>query len=102
MLMYKMELKKVSSYEARYPAHRTTQGSLHFTPWQTCSLQCQLDFYGKCSATLQLLHKDYSFTCVHHGPLPGTLLYMSKLRQHEQNCPSFETAAKDLKLGSLD
>ena len=35
---------------------------LHFIPWQTCSLQHQLDFSRKHSAMLQLLHKDYSFT----------------------------------------
>ena len=55
---------KVRSYIARYPVHRTAQSALHFTPWQTCSFQGHLNFFGKISATLQLL-----------SVLPGTHLY---------------------------
>ena len=38
---------KVRSYIARYPVHRTAQSALHFTPWQTCSFQGHLNFFGK-------------------------------------------------------
>ena len=48
------------------PVHRTAQSVLHFTPWQTCSFQCPIDFSGKHSATLQLLCEYYSLT---HPPL---------------------------------
>ncbi|KAI0216078.1 hypothetical protein LSAT2_031878 [Lamellibrachia satsuma] len=39
----------------------TTVIALRFTPWQPCPFQRHLDFSGKLPATLQLLHKDYSF-----------------------------------------
>ena len=32
--------------------------ALNFTPWQTCSIQRHIDFSGKHSAMLQLLHED--------------------------------------------
>ena len=31
--------KKVSSCIVQYPIHRTAQGELHVTPWQTCSTE---------------------------------------------------------------
>ena len=37
---------KVCSFIARYPVHRTAQSALHFTPWQTCSFQGHLNFFG--------------------------------------------------------
>ena len=66
---------KVRSYIARYPVHRTAQSALHFTPWQTCSFQGHLNFFGKYSATLQLLREGYSFTYPPLSVLPGTHLY---------------------------
>ena len=45
---------------------RTDQGTLHFTSWQTCSTEHHLDFSGKHPAILQLMHKDYSYTNIHH------------------------------------
>ena len=54
--------KKESSYIARDPVLRTAQSALRFTHWQTCSFQCHFNFSGKHSATLHLLHEDYSFT----------------------------------------
>ena len=66
---------KVCSYIARYPVHRTAQSALHFTPWQTCSFQGHLNFFGKYSATLQLLREGYSFTYPPLSVLPGTHLY---------------------------
>ena len=55
-------LLKVLSYIARYPVHRTAQNALHFTPWQTCSFQGHLNFFGKYSATLKLLFVHISTT----------------------------------------
>ena len=66
---------KVCSYIARYPVHRTAQSALHFTPWQTCSFQSHINFFGKYSATLQLLREGYSFTYPPLSVLPGTHLY---------------------------
>ena len=53
-----MNDKGKGSYIAWHPVLGTAQGGLHFIPWQTCSFQCQLDFSGKHSATLQLLSED--------------------------------------------
>ena len=47
--LHRVKKVKVSSYIARYPVLRTAQSTLHFTPRQTCSFQCQLDFSGKLS-----------------------------------------------------
>jgi len=30
----------------------------YFIPWQICSFEHYLDFYGKLSAMLQILHRD--------------------------------------------
>ena len=38
----------------------SVQTACHFTPWQTCSFKCHLDFSGKHSAMLQLLCEDMS------------------------------------------
>ena len=46
------ECIKVSSYIAWYPVLGTVQSALHFTSWQTCSFQRQVDFSGKNSAML--------------------------------------------------
>ena len=75
-LNYNSKVKvKVCSYIARYPVHRTAQSALHFTPWQTCSFQGHLNFFGKYSAMLQLLREGYSFTYPPLSVLPGTHLY---------------------------
>ena len=37
---------KVRSYTAQYPVLGTAQSTLHFTPWQTCSLQGHFNFSG--------------------------------------------------------
>ena len=62
--------KKVRSYITRYPVLGTVQGAFHFTLWQTCSYQRNLDLSVKHTAMLQLLREDYSFTCLP----PGTQL----------------------------
>ena len=56
------KVKKVCSNVAQSPVHQTTQSTLHFTPWQTCSFQRQRYLSGKHSATLQLLREDYLCT----------------------------------------
>ena len=57
---------KVSSYTAQCPVLRTGQGTLHFAPWQTCSIEHPHSFSGKHSAMLQLMCKDYSYINIHH------------------------------------
>ena len=47
----------VHSYIVRYPVLGIDQGVLNFTPWQTCSIQCHLNFYGKHSATVKISGK---------------------------------------------
>ena len=42
------------------PLDRSKRFTLHL--WQTCLFRHQLDFSGKNSAMLQLLHEDYSLT----------------------------------------
>ena len=90
--------KKLRSYIARYPVHRTAQSALHFTPWQTCSFQGHLNFFGKYSATLQLLREGYSFTYPPLSVLPGTHLYswVNCGNVGDQTCQRW-----DLKPGSL-
>ena len=61
-LQYKYNSVKVHSYVARYRVLGTAQRVQPFNPWQTCSFQRYLNFSGKHSAMLQLLHGDYSFT----------------------------------------
>ena len=51
-------------YIAQYPVLKIDEGSLHFTPWQTCSIEHHLGFSGKYPITLQLMNKDYSHTNV--------------------------------------
>ena len=94
---------KVCSYIARYPVHRTAQSALHFTPWQTCSFQGHLKFFGKYSATLQLLREGYSFTYPPLSVLPGTHLY-SELWQRGviKLAKGSKRPQWDLKPGSLD
>ena len=41
---------KVWFYIAQYPVRRTAQGTIHFTPWQTCSFRHQLGFSWKHSS----------------------------------------------------
>ena len=58
---------------------RSAQSVLHFTPWQTCSFQLHLNFSGKRSATLQVLHEEYSLTyrfCVHYTTLQKKKLFV--------------------------
>ena len=50
-------LVKVHSYIAQCLVLWTTQSSVHFIPWQTCSFKRQLNFSGKHLAMLQLLHR---------------------------------------------
>ena len=48
-------------FKMLYPVLGTVQNALHYTPWETCSFLCHFILYGKHSATLQSLRKDYSF-----------------------------------------
>ena len=84
-----INLNSVCSYIARYPVHRTAQSALHFTPWQTCSFQGHLNFFGKYSATLQLLREGYSFT---YAPL-------SVATWGDQTCQRFEATAVGFETG---
>ena len=64
----------------------------HFTPWQTSSFQCHLDFFGKYSAMLQLLHKLRLFVQI------STSVYSQVLVQLcERNCQSFKMVARGFK-----
>ena len=56
-------------------------GCFMLHPRQTCSFQHQLDFSGKHSATLQLLHKDYLFT---YPPLSIARYSFIQLNELEQ------------------
>ena len=49
-------------YIAQYPVCCTTQSTLHFTPWQTCSFQHQPDFSGNRSSRAAIMREDYSVT----------------------------------------
>ena len=40
-------LRYVRSFIARYPVFRTVQTALHFTLWQTCTIEHHLDFSRK-------------------------------------------------------
>ena len=57
--------KSMFLYIAQCPVRWTAQSTLHFTPWQTCSFQHQLDFSGKYSATLQVLTSHFPITVCH-------------------------------------
>ena len=76
---------KVRSYIARYPVLGTVQSALHFTPWQTCSFERQLDFSGKHSATRQLLREDDSFTYPPLSTARHSILQLSELEQRGVN-----------------
>ena len=39
---------------------------LHFTPWQTCSIEHRFAFSGKHSATVQLMRENCLYTNIHH------------------------------------
>ena len=58
---------KVSSYIAQYQIIKIARSALHFTPWQTHSFIFHLNFSGKRPAMQQLMHKDYSYTNIHHS-----------------------------------
>ena len=98
------EGKKVRSYIALYPVHRTAQSALHFTHWQTCSFQGHFNFFGKYSATLQLLREGYSFTYPPVFIARYSFIQLSELWQ----CGVIKLAKGskrpqwDLKPGSLD
>ena len=69
--------------------------SLYFSPWQTCSFQHQIDFSGKHSAMLQLLHED----CTHistavYRQVPNYSTEWNGASWRDLKCPCFETAAK--------
>ena len=70
----------------RYPVRWSIQSVLNFTPWQTCSLRHQVGFFGKHSARLQLLHKDYSLTYFCHCLYSQVLVYTAERTGcHEEN-----------------
>ena len=71
---------------------------LHFTPWQTCSFQRHLDFSGKHSAMLQLLHEDVSFRISFETAARGFEPRFSWLRAQCSNCyatPPHKTSIPD-------
>ena len=53
---------KVCFYIAQYPVRWTAQSALHVTPWQTWSLQHQLDFSGKHSSHAASTREYYLIT----------------------------------------
>ena len=86
---------QVCSYIAWYPVLGTAQCALHFTPWQTCSLQCQLDFSRKHSAMLQLLFFHIS---------TSVEVQLSELRQRAVNkiAQALKWQQEDSNLGFLN
>ena len=70
---------------------------LHFTPWQTCSFQRHLNFSGKHSGVLHLLHENYSFIYPPMSIARYSFIPLSEMRQRGANkiCESFETAATE-------
>ena len=95
---------KVCFHVPKYPVRWTAQGTLHFTPWQTCSFRHQVDFSGKHSAILQLLHEYYSLTF----PLPSIATYssiqLSELghRGENENDQASKQQRRDSNAGSLE
>ena len=81
----KIRKVKVSSYIARYPVLGTAQSALHFTLWQTCSFQCQLDFPEKHSAMPQLLLADCSSTYPSLSIVRYSFIWLCGLRQRGVN-----------------
>ena len=61
--------------------HVKALAALHINSWQSCSFQCQLDFIGTHSATLQLQCKDYSFTYPPLTVARYSFMQLSELQQ---------------------
>ena len=76
---------KGKRYISECPVLGTAQSALHFTSWQTCSFQRHLDFSGKHSATLQLLHEDYSFRYPPLSVAMYSFIQLSELWQREMH-----------------
>ena len=82
---------KVSSYIEQYTILRTAQSTIHFTLWQTCSIEHYLSFSWKHLAT------DYLYTNIHYCLKPCTYSYSWVIWSN----PRFDTAAQHLSPGSL-
>ena len=86
---------KVNFNIAQHPVLGIAQGTLHFTPWQTCSIGHYLNFSLKNPAMLQLINAQRLF--VHkYPPLSITsyfFIQLSELQQCRVNktCPRFNT-----------
>jgi len=50
--------KQISSFMAQCPVTRNDQGASHITSWQTYSIKHNLNFSGKYTCMLQLMHKN--------------------------------------------
>ena len=74
-----------------------SDSSKHFTPWRTClfiPIQTLL-FSGKHSATVQLLHKDYSLTYFNDCLYSQVLIYTAEWTEasgRERKCPKLWNA----------
>ena len=86
--MYIKKSKGKFLYRAVSNPYDCSKCFLHFTPWQTCSIEHHLGFSGKHSATQQF-HEDCSYTNIHqyHGI--------------KKTCPRFYMAVQDLNPGPL-
>ena len=91
------------SYIALYPVIGTVQCALHFTPWQACSFQHHFNFSEKHSATLQLLHQDYSFRYPSLSIARYSFIQLSELWQCGMNkiAKVSKQQQEDSNLGSL-
>jgi len=56
------------------------EACLHFTPWQTCSIEHRLHFSGKHPATLKLMHKYISLSIARYP-----FMQLSELGQSRVN-----------------
>ena len=95
---------KVCFHVPKYPVRWTAQSTLHFTPWQTCSFRHQVDFSGKHSAMLQLLHEDYSLTFPPLSITRYSSIQLSELGHcgENENAQASKQQRRDSNAGSLD
>ena len=97
-------LLKVGLYSAvSIPLDRSKRFTRH--PWSTCSFRHQLDFYGKHSATLQSLRKDYSFTFSPLCIARYSFIQLSELGMaswRERICHHFKRVARGIWTGERE
>ena len=99
-----LQQQKASSYIAQYPVLRTIQRTLHFTPWQTCSIRHHHNVSGKHASShmLQLMGQGCSYTYPPLSIARYSFIQLSKLEQCrvKKLAQGLNTAAQDLNPGS--